>query len=390
MKMAAPARSSTLTLRHRHRIILLLHTIVQGWPMDRKKHQWKQWNIQWNSEKNKRTVPKKKRELSGTVLLLREKAARAAGLLLSILLLPYFLATFTGGMKPQEKKLYYTPITVIRHTGMGMEHIPLEEYLTGALAASMDPSYEMEALKAQAVVLRTMVQKQYKDGSNKNSGGVDAGMLQQEYMSPRQMQERFGENFEAYYEKLETAVEETQGCIILYENIAVDAPYFFLSSGKTRNGREVFGSADYPHLQPADSSADLQSEDYFCRYSYGKKQFAQKIEEMMQRYTDVKDGTPYREVRIKEMTLKRDSSGYVLAITIRGEVVPGEFFRNFFHLNSACLTIKEQNGIVEMETKGIGHGVGMSQYGANAMAASGADFMEILQHYFTNIEIQRN
>lgn len=340
---------------------------------------------------HRRTAPKKKRELFGAVLLLRVKAVRAVGILLFLLLLPYFFATFMGGIRSYEKKTYADSLTVVRQTDMGMEHIPLEEYLIGALAASIDPSCEPETLKAQAVILRTMVQKQYQNRDNRTGGEIDADMLQQEYMTLRQIKERFGEEFTAYYEKLQTAVKETEGCVIQYENIAVDTPYFYLSSGRTRSGEEVFGSADYPHLQSVESSADMLAPDYLCLYSYPKNQFRQKLQEMLRSY-DGGEETPeaYQTIQIGNITTEQDSSGYVLVLEVEGTEIPGEFVRNFLQLNSACFTIEEQTASVEITTKGIGHGVGMSQYGANEMAKSGEDFIAILQHYFTNIEIQRN
>lgn len=360
-------------------------------------------NKKYNFRKYKiRTVPKKKRGLFGTVLLLRIKATQILGTIFFIILLPYLFATFMGGVQFNEKKSYSTPIMVVRQTDMGMERIPLEEYLPGALAASIDPSYEPEALKAQAVILRTMVHKQYQNRENKSSDEVNVDMLQQEYMTLRQMKERFGENFEAYYEKLQTAVGETEGRIIQYENIAVDTPYFFVSNGKTRDGREVFDSADYPQLQSVDSSMDMGCPDYLCRYSYDRNQFIRKVEELLcelakedadAESADAEDMEPeasYQPVRVSDMKIQRDSCGYVLVIEAGGREISGELFRDFFQWNSACFTIKEQSGVVEIETKGIGHGVGMSQYGANEMAKSGETFIKILQHYFTNTEIQRN
>lgn len=387
-------------------------------------------------KKEQRTVPKKKKNFFWAVLLF-------------MILLPYVCATFMGGVHSYEAGEYDSPIMVIRETDMGTERMPMEEYLIGALAASINPAYEPEALKAQAVILRTMVYKQYRSRDNKSSEEVNADKLQQAYMTPRRMKEYWGADFERYYDKLRTAVNETQGCIIQYENIAVDTPYFLLSAGRTRNGKEAFGSQDYPHLQAVESGADMMAQNYMCRYTYDKKQFIKKLEETFTAYEemygydsdDISDGENKHDtsvanvitenqiasknhkisendtisgnqtvsentvladeenaetkrlgqpIRIRDLTLQRDSSQYVLTVRAGDRSVSGEFFRECFRLNSACFTIEEKGDAVELVTKGIGHGVGMSQYGANEMAKAGDDFMTILQHYFTSIQIQRN
>ncbi|MBQ8591283.1 MAG: SpoIID/LytB domain-containing protein [Lachnospiraceae bacterium] len=327
------------------------------------------------TKQKKRAVPKKKWELFGAVLLF-------------MLILPYVYATFMGSVRIYEKKTYVSPIVVARHTDMGIERLPLEEYLIGALAASIDPAYEMEALKAQAVILRTMVHKQYQNRQNKNSDDVDAELLQQEYLTLRQIKEKFGTHFETYYPRLQSAIMETEGCIVQYENIAVDTPYFLLSAGRTRNGMEAFSSADYPHLQSVDSSEDMCSPDYLCVYSYNKNQFMDKIEELVSAYgmEDYDTGA----MNVDQIKLVRDSSDYVREVQLGTWQIQGEYFRRFFNLNSACFAIEEKTDTVEITTKGIGHGVGMSQYGANIMAKAGNNYTTILQHYFTNIQIQRN
>lgn len=341
------------------------------------------------NKQKRRTVPKKKWNLFGAVLLF-------------MVILPYVCATFMGSVRIYEKKTYTSPIIVLRQTDMGTERIPLEEYLIGALAASMDPAYEAEALKAQAVILRTMVHKQYQNRKNKNSNDVHVENLAQAYMTLRQMKERFGSQFEEYYNRLEMAVTETEGCIVQYENIAVDTPYFLLSAGRTRSGREAFESAEYPHLQSVDSAGDMRAQDYLCLYSYDKNQFQKRMEEVFREHgvkleTNSLSGNSVSEndtvqdagINISRIKLQRDSSGYVQTVQIGAWKISGEAFRNFLNLNSACFTIEEKSNTVEITTKGIGHGVGMSQYGANELAKLGKDYIEILQHYFTNIQIQR-
>ena len=94
--------------------------------------------------------------------------------------------------------------------------------------------------------------------------------------------------------------------------------------------------------------------------------------------------------QISEIDCQRDSSDYVEMVIVKGGHIPGELFRNYFRINSACFTIEETASTVKITTKGIGHGVGMSQYGANEMAKSGKSYVDILQYYFTNIEVKRN
>lgn len=256
---------------------------------------------------------------------------------------------------------------VYNKTQAGTERIPLETYLTGYLPATIDMDYEMEALKAQAVVLRTELMKlAEEDGKHiyVESGNVPVG--------------------EEAYERSKEAVSSTRGMFLMYEGEIVAAPYFAVSAGATRNGNEVFGSGEYGYLKSVMCGRDFTSEDYTGSVRMGRHTFWKRLGEFMQ-------DMQYEEERTaqEQLVLTRDRAGYVTEVSLNGVCLSGEVFREAFGLKSSCFEIAEEGNTVILKTKGVGHGLGLCQYGANEAAKRGNDYIDILNYFFSDTVIEK-
>lgn len=252
------------------------------------------------------------------------------------------------------------------------EELDIEEYLTGVVAQEISMNYEPEVLKAQAVLARTNL----KNAMEKGEALPES--LNQEALLKLWGEEGFGAN----YRKLQEAVRDTRGVVLTSQGSYIYAAFHAVSAGKTRAAAEALETENMPYLTAADSSADISSGDFLKVIFLEKEKFAQKLTENFPSL-NLDGGNPLLSLTISA----RDSSDYVLKIQ-NGEVtISGEEFRNALELNSACFYLKEVEGKIRIVTKGLGHGLGMSQYGANELARQGMAYPEILSYYFKNVEI---
>lgn len=321
-----------------------------------------------NRIRTKRTIPMQRIREVGMVLLF-------------FLLLPYVAATLSGqvgsgtGIAEQEK------LFLLLEDENGAERIPLNTFLTGALAASMDTQMEEETLKAQAVLLRTAVWEAYGRREDKGSDSVPVKELSQEYYSVYELKKSWLDEFEEKYGKLKRIVEETDGVIMTYQGIPVKTPYFYVSAGKTRNGSEVYAQGEYPYLLSVESEQDMFCMDYGSSVLYSNRLFFQKAAALFQQETEEME-------ELTQLDIQRDSVGYVSAIKWRDTVIPGEVFREAFDLRSSYFTLEQKPEGICITTSGVGHGLGFSQYGANEMAKTGKLCDDLLKYYFHDIEIE--
>lgn len=230
----------------------------------------------------------------------------------------------------------------------------IEDYCIGVMARSIPVTYKEEALKAQAVAVRSLTYRKIKqsEGTCVFEGG---------YWTDKQMEDIWGMKYAMYHHKLEKAWNDTEGQVLYYGEDVALTPYFRLSNGSTRDAKEVLGSEDYPYLKMVECPLDLESK-----------------EELKTRIFD----------ELKAEVKKTDSAGYVLNVQAGEEQVSGEEFRNAYDLDSACFTLQDYNGKLRVTTRGVGHGLGMSQYTANRMAKEGKDYKEILGYFFSGTEIK--
>lgn len=256
------------------------------------------------------------------------KMKKLGALLIIGMLLPYVITIFMNGESVQTEK----------------ESI-LDEYCIVQLAKEVSSEYEDEMLKAQAVIVRTSIYREIKSLDKDSLKGVlEDCELDKEWQ-----------------QRLMRVWQETEGQVLLYNEELALLPFHQLSNGKTRSGQEVLGEDTYPYLKVKDCEKDVGADS----------QMQTKVIEV---------------AGIAIVT--RDSAGYVTEVTVGEETCSGDAFRDTYELASSCFDVQEFDGRTRVITKGVGHGLGMSQYTANEMAKSGKTYKEILDYFFEGTEMR--
>lgn len=267
-----------------------------------------------------------------------------------------------------------------------IEQIPLEEYLKGVIAAEMPANFDMEALKAQAVAARTYAYKRSKSkGCNLKSGAdVCDSTHCQVWITKKDMLKKWGIfSFYHYISKINQAIEETSGMIIFYNGEPIDPLFFSTSNGRTENSEDVFKNT-VPYLRSVKSPGEEISPRFSGVAKIPVKEVVSKIKKQ---WPDIKidEKNPEKQWKV----LEESQGGRIKHMQIGNKTIKGSEFRMLLNLNSADFNWERSGKNIKFTTKGYGHGVGMSQYGANVMAKSGKNFLEILKHYYTGIEIKK-
>lgn len=260
--------------------------------------------------------------------------------------------------------------------------MPLEQYLIGVVAGEMPASYESEALKAQAVAARTYTMyKCNRGGCSAHKGAdicTDSGHCQA-YVTDAEMSKNWGDNKTANLDKITEAVNSTAGQEIYYDDQEIQVFYHASSGGRTEDSENVYPQA-LPYLRSVESDGEEDSRNYYGEITVSVSDFKSK----MQKYSS---GLKFDGVPLIGAVVRYDS-GRVESIEIGSQTFTGREIREVFGLNSANFTIKQSASNITFDTVGFGHGVGMSQTGANAMAKKGASYTEILTHYFSGVTIK--
>lgn len=305
---------------------------------------------------------------------MKEKIKTFFSVCILVMAVPYIVTLlFQGGeTSPAEKSV--DKIKKENATGQGAEsEIDIEEYVKGVVAKQIPLESETEALKAQTVIARTMIVKAKQEN-----------WKLPESLETQELVERWGQKgFEEKYSALEAAAAATKGEVLMWQEKPVEAAYHAVSAGKTRNGTDALGREDVPYLQTVESEKDISAPDYLKVIFIEKADLAQRLQTADNTLTLKPDEIP-GNIQI----LGRDGSGYVTQVQLGTGTVSGEQFRQYLELNSACFYIKEVEGQVRILTKGLGHGLGLSQYGANEMAKEGKDYKEILNYYFKDLVLK--
>ena len=251
-----------------------------------------------------------------------------------------------------------------------VEILPLEEYIVGVVAGEMPASFSIEALKAQAVASRSYAL--YKKDQNNMEYDLTSDVSTQVYIGLEAMKKKWGDDFQKYYDKIYSAVDQTKGKVITYDGNIIEAFYFAMSAGSTNESKEVFGqSKDY--LKSVISEYDNDSlRGYSSSMEFSLSDFKTKLQ------------IDCDEVSIGD-TIK-NSSGYVDSIEVCGKKFKGTIFRKMLGIRSTNFDIDVSTN-VKITTRGYGHGVGMSQYGANGYANAGYTYEDIIKHYYTGVDI---
>lgn len=265
-------------------------------------------------------------------------------------------------------------IKVKRNKTNEIVEVPLEEYVIGVVAGEMPASFNIEALKAQAVASRTYALK--KSESSKNDYDVIDTTSNQVYIDYDEMKEKWQNNYDTYVSKVKEAVAQTKGEVVLYNNNLIDAMFFSTSNGYTENSEDVF-SSNMPYLVSVDSSWDKEESPVFS-----STKEVSKAEFLFNLGLDTNDS-------INIESIEKTNTGRVKTIVINGKKFESSKIRSAFDLKSTSFTINVNNDKVVFNVNGYGHGVGMSQYGANGMAKAGYKYNDILTHYYKNCDIKK-
>lgn len=279
-------------------------------------------------------------------------------------------------------------LKVLDFTSGQVMELSLRDYVIGAVLAEMPASYHEEALKAQAVAARTYAVRQREKqllSPDPELMGADISndsTKYQAYFTPEQAKAFYGSGYEVYLEKASAAVDATGSDVLVYKGEPIVAAFHSTSGGRTESAEVVWGSP-VEYLVPVDSSEDEKSPSYLEENTFTEAELKARLETSLEE-TDL-SGDPADWLKIEE----RSASGTVTKMTAGGAELSGAEFRRILSLRSANFTVEhsEKGGTFSVTTKGSGHGVGMSQYGANAMANSGKDYKEILLHYYGGAEI---
>lgn len=308
------------------------------------------------------------------------KRKRLSAVLFFFFMLPYLCAVFIS--KGQESLEKDTSERVVEcHGRVGTWQIPMETYIKGALAASIPMECEMETIKAQAVILRTMCEYVYEEREKMDDTAIPASGIGQNYRNQEELKELWGDKYTEYYRKVTQAAGETKGMVLTQDGMVIEPAYFWLSAGKTRDGQEVFGEGKYTYFSGVDCGRDMEAPDFFAVTQVSMHRFLTEL----QRAAGTEENADWKG----KIVLTRDSSGYVTKVSVDGAVISGEAFRELFGLPSSCFKIVQKKESVLIQTRGVGHGLGFDQYAANRLAKEGKDYMELLHIFLKDVEIEK-
>ena len=298
-------------------------------------------------------------------------------ILIVILSVPYFIVSIFIKEDTNKIKFIFTEEQKVRvkQTELGnIIEVPLEEYVMGVIAGEMPLSFEEEALKAQAVAARSYVLKKMEQNYQKEYDVVDT-VMNQVYLDDESLKNKWKDTYNEKIEKIKKIVLDTKGEYLTYNGEVIEAFFFSTSTGYTENCEEVFMQA-LPYLRSVDSHYDEISPVYETQKIFSLEEFYQKLN---LKYSDT------LEVNI----LKTTSTGRIKNIQINGVKFTGSEVATKLQIRSNYFEIKQNQTQVIVNTKGYGHGVGMSQYGAQELTNIGYTYDQILKYYYQGIEIKK-
>ena len=290
---------------------------------------------------------------------IRNKIKLFFAFLIILFLLPYIISVFING----------------KNAVQGADSDNASVYLAGILAGETDGGYEIEALKAQAVVLRTELYRTEKEKQT----------LLDKCLTQTQMKKKWGAKYEENLEKCQQAAQETKGIVLWYHETFAWAPFHQSSNGKTRDVQEVLGNADYPYITAKECPLDKAAEDEIQVHLIEYKEIQKRCREFLvaEEQKKAENGYGYEDFEIQEW----DSSGYVRKMRIGETICTGDQFRDALKLPSSSFSFYEGPHGLKIATVGKGHGFGMSQWTAQEMAKDGKNYEEILQYFYEGTEL---
>jgi len=255
--------------------------------------------------------------------------------------------------------------------------MPLEEYVVSVVLAEMPADFDIEALKAQAVAAHTFALHRKATNSDKEYDITDDFALDQAFITESDAREKWGENADEYIKKIKTAVSDTQNLALTYNGEIALAAYHAISFGKTEDCKNVWGGSR-PYLTSVISIGDKLSPNFISTKTVSVAEFKALFPTL--------NLTDNPKDYFKD--IQKTDAGTVKTLTVCGNQISGSEIRKALDLRSACFNVSQKDNTFTFTVYGYGHGVGMSQNGANYMAQQGADYKEILYHYYKGCKIE--
>ncbi|MYL40882.1 stage II sporulation protein D [Virgibacillus massiliensis] len=265
-------------------------------------------------------------------------------------------------------------VSVMRTASDEVEGIPLEEYVVGVVASEMPADFEKEALKAQSLAARTYIVNHKLHGESTEKSDVTDTVQHQVYKDNYQLRKQWGSDYDWKINKIKEAVAETEGEILTYKESPITPAFFSTSNGYTENSEDYWEN-ELPYLRSVESPWDENSPKFLDQktFTFGQLEAALEI--------DLPNQTPL------PIELTRTDSKRVGKLQIDGKTFSGRDVREKLELRSSDFTIEQKNDHFIFTTKGFGHGIGMSQYGANGMAKEGKNYKDIVNYYYKDVKI---
>ena len=314
---------------------------------------------------------------------MKERIKLYGAILLLLILIPYMITLFFHGE------------SIGLFSGKTSPDEQLEEQVLYLVSEQISGQANLEAIKAQSVIARTQL-------CYTKQGNVTETLAEKSYGTEQQNEVGLSgnqENLLANMDTLAFCVEETQGEVLIYEDELICPEYHAVSGKYTRNATEVAGQEDKVYLQSVESVQDIYSEDYLSVIYIEKEELAKAVDgilsmEQLQAGSGQEGQSSENSLPVPAETIledlviaERDSAEYVTKVQYKDVTIHGEALREQLGLSSALFYFSELKGKVRILTKGLGHGLGLSQYGADVMAAEGKTYEEILKYYYTGVEI---
>lgn len=304
-----------------------------------------------------------------------------------ILLIPTVIVVIFGDATgnettSQEKKaeesveLESSPfsVAVMRSNLEKVDNVPLETYVAGVVASEMPVEFEMEALKAQALAARTYIVNYKLHGDITEEADVTDTVQHQVYKDEAELQKQFGDDYQEKMNKIKEAVNATKGEVLTYKKELITPAFFSTSNGFTENS-EDYWKDELPYLRSVESHWDENTPKFLDQQTYSIDQVEQAL------------ATKLPSDKALSIEITRTDGKRVEELTINGDAFSGREVREKLELRSSDFTIEQKDDHLIFTTKGYGHGIGMSQYGANGMAEEGKTYKDIVNHYYKDVEI---
>lgn len=296
----------------------------------------------------------------------------------------------TVDLKKQETEIeqdynygQYNTIKLLHNSTQEVEELELDTYLLGVVSAEMPANFNQEALNAQAICARTYTIYKITSGSKHENADIcdDSGCCQAWISKEDRLEKWNEEERQSNWTKIETAVNTTKGKIITYEGKPINAFFHSNSGGTTDTASSVWGGTNYPYLQSVETAGEQAYSQYASEILVSKEEFISKIKEYHSDFTI--DFNQENQIEILEYT----EGNRIKTIKLGNLNLSGVEVRTIFGLKSANFQINIEEENIKFSVVGYGHGVGLSQTGADSMAKEGKSYEEIIKHYYTGVEI---